>query len=206
MNKVHYFLEPLPQSLNINGQEVPINTDFRAVLKYDYILQQDTGNGEKLIEALIIMFGDILPDDLNAVLEELTIFIQGGIKEERSHKPSKKILGVNNNKAFDFFVDDRLIWSAFFYTYKIDLRNVKYLHWWDFLELLEELPDNVRISKIMQYRTIDTKSPHIGKEQKAIYEALQRHYKLTEKKSAEDDLINEALRQGKDPAHFIGGK
>lgn len=202
MPKIHYFMDELPQSLIINGSEIPINTDFRAVIKFDHLVKEDTGDGVKLAEALYIIFGTV-PEDIDVALDELTDFITGGDIEEKPYKPSKKVLGINSAKAIDYYADDRMIWSAFYSAYRINLRTIDYLHWWDFVELLKELPETARIERVVHYRTVDTKSPRIGKEQKAVYEALQRYYKLTEHRSAEDELIAEALRQGKDPAQII---
>ena len=197
----HYFLDPLPQSIHANGQDIRINSDFRAVLCFYRLTGEDPE--EHLIEALTALFDDDIPEITEELTEALEVFVNGGAAEKKKGL-AKSLLGLNNNKPFDFMADDRLIWSAFFYAYKINLRSIPYLHWWDFLQLMEELPDSVRLEKVIHYRTIDTNGPGVGKEQKKVYDALQRHYKLTEqKKSPEDELIAEALRQGKDPAQFL---
>ena len=73
------------------------------------------------------------------------------------------------------------------------------MHWWIFNSLLNDIDKDCRISKVMEYRTIDLKSKNLSKEQKKLYSALQNYYKIQEERSkAEDDFIN-ALLEGRDP-------
>ena len=39
--------------------------------------------------------------------------------------------------------------------YKIDLNSIKYLHWWKFKALFNNLNENIQFSKIMSYRAMD---------------------------------------------------
>jgi hypothetical protein len=203
---LHYFLDALPQSIIADGQEVRINTDFRAILRYDRLTREDPEDPERVAEALSELFPDDVPTITEDLIGALEAFIGGG-EGEKKPGPSKKLLGVNNNRPFDFIIDDRLIWSAFFVAFRINLREIDYLHWWDFLELMNELPESVRFEKIIHYRTIDTKAPGVSKEQKKVYDALQKHYKIAERVKTPQDLkIEEALRNGLDPAQFLENK
>lgn len=200
----HYFLDPLPESITVDGLEVPLNTDFRAVLRYDRLIQEDPGTGENIIPAFQEIFPEIpATSSIKELLEALGDFVSGGERNESEHRPSKKVLGVNSNKAMDFYIDDRRIWTAFYRTYRIDLRTIEYLHWWDFLELLEELPEDVRLEKVIHYRTVDTKSSRVGREEKKVLEAMQRYYKIRNRKSKEEELLTEALRNGADISQFL---
>lgn len=58
-------------------------------------------------------------------------------------------------RAFDFDQDANLIYAAFYAAYGISLTTVEFLHWWEFMALLEGLPENTLLKRIMYYRTVD---------------------------------------------------
>lgn len=61
----------------------------------------------------------------------------------------------------------------------------------------------------MEYRTIDTASNHLSKEQRNFYQAMQRYYgldgKLIGDKSEQDRLVEEALLNGGDVSRILEG-
>lgn len=190
-----------PETLVINGVEYPIKTDFRAVLRCNSLLMDDAGDGSALEEALIFMFGCV-PENVLEAVSKLSWFLRCG-EEKKKNRPSNNLLGMNNEKPMDYEEDEILIWSAFRQVYQIDLRTVPYLHWWDFQAMLDELPDSVRLNKVIRYRTIDTKNKNLSKEERTIYGAMQRYYRIREKRSDMDEKLAEALRNGKDPAPYL---
>lgn len=191
-----------PETLRIGGREYPVRTDFRDVLRYDRILKGDPGDGSLLEEALRFMLG-VLPDDAAGAVDQLNWFVRCGDGEEKRHRPSPKLLGVNCEKPMDYGLDARLIWSAFRRVYQIDLRQTRYLHWWDFQAMLEELPEDVRLNRVIRYRTIDTRNRNLSREERALYEALQRYYRIREVPTERQERIAEALRNGEDPAPYL---
>jgi hypothetical protein len=196
-----YFLEELPTSLTIDGAEYPIQTDFRTVLRYDRLIHEGRPDGSELEDALVLMYGGIPANVVEAMLQ-LNWFIQCG-QEEKKHKPSNQLLGINNDKPMDYDVDSRLIWAAFRRVYGIDLRAVEYLHWWDFQEMLAELPEDVRLNRIIEIRTKDTGNKRLSKEERTLYKTLQRYYKLREPITEKQEKLNEALRNGEDPTPYL---
>lgn len=191
-----------PETLRIGGKEYPVRTDFRDVLQYDRILKADPGDGSRLEEALRFMLG-VLPDDAARAVDQLNWFVRCGDGEEKRYRPSPKLLGVNCEKPMDYGLDARLIWSAFRRVYQIDLRQTGYLHWWDFQAMLEELPEDVRLNRVIRYRTIDTRNRNLSREERALYEALQRYYRIREVPTERQERIAEALRNGEDPAPYL---
>ncbi len=191
-----------PETLRIGGREYPVRTDFRDVLQYDRILKADPGDGSRLEEALRLMLG-VLPDDAAGAVDQLNWFVRCGDGEEKRYRPSPKLLGVNCEKPMDYGLDARLIWSAFRRVYQIDLRQTGYLHWWDFQAMLEELPEDVRLNRVIRYRTIDTRNRNLSREERALYEALQRYYRIREVPTERQERIAEALRNGEDPAPYL---
>lgn len=195
------FLDGLPLSLNIDGVEYPIKTDYRAILKYDRMISQKSEDGVIIIRALEQIFCK-LPNNIEAAIAGINWFVNCG-REEKQNVPSNKTLGINGNKAFDFERDELLIWSAFRSRYGIDLLETECLHWWLFRALLDDIGNDVRLSQIMQYRIIDTNAEGISKERKKFLDAMQRYYKITEAKNERDEAFIQALLNGEDISGFL---
>ena len=81
--------------------------------------------------------------------------------------------------------------------YRIDLQDVEHLHWWKFKALLEGLKDDNKLSKILEYRSVDL-SKIQDKEQRKFYKEMQDKYSL-DKVNDEDLKVleewNEKLKQ-----------
>lgn len=202
---MNFLTERLPDSINVQGVEYPIQTDFRTILRYS--TQMDTITEDNLAEIIscmkIVIYRDF-PDDIFSAISALNWFIKCG-KEEKRNRPSNKLLGVNSNQPFDFSVDGELIWSAFRRNdvYGIDLLEIPYLHWWKFIAMLDDLPEDTRLHRIMDYRTIDTTNKNLSKEARDVYAALQRYYKIRAVKDQRNEELIKALKEGKDPSPYL---
>ena len=75
--------------------------------------------------------------------------------------------------------------------------------------LLENLGEGTRLSKVIEYRTRDTTSKHLSKEERAFYKAMQQYYGLDKKRSRQEDerlkKIEEALMKGEDITELLRG-
>lgn len=205
MVMMNFLTERLPDSINVQGVEYPIQTDFRTILRYS--AQMDTIEEDNLTEIIscmkIVIYRDF-PDDISSAISALNWFIKCG-REEKRNRPSNKLLGVNSNQPFDFFIDGELIWSAFRRNdvYGIDLLEVPHLHWWKFIAMLDDLPEDTRLHRIMDYRTIDTTNKNLSKEMRDIYSALQRYYKIRAEKDQRNEELIKALKEGRDPTPYL---
>lgn len=195
------FLDGLPESLYVNGTEYPINTDYRAILAYDRMLNADDKSGLLIYGALSSVYRQ-MPDNIEEAITALNWFISCG-KKKKKDRPSNKVLGINCNKSFDFEEDDLLIWSAFKSRYNIDLLTIEHLHWWLFRALLDDIGDDTRFSQIMQYRVIDTTADGISNERKKFLNAMQRYYKINENEEERDEEFIQALLNGEDISRFL---
>lgn len=203
--KMSFLTEIPPKSLNIAGMEYPINTDFRTILRYNAKLKEtEDDDTEGIINCLKMVFDKIFPEDIAGAVQSVNWFIRCG-KTEKKRKPSNRLLGINSNEPFDFEVDGELIYSAFKRNdvYGIDLHETPYLHWWEFIAMLNDLPENVKLSRIMEYRTIDTTNKNLSKEARDVYAALQRYYKIQEVKSQRNEELIKALKEGRDPSPYL---
>lgn len=200
------FLTDLPpKSLNIGGVEYPIDSDFRTILRYNAQLKEiDDEDIEGVVRCMQIVFYKAFPTDVISAIQSLNWFIRCG-KEEKRRKPSNKLLGINSNEPFDFEIDGELIYSAFRRNdvYGIDLHEVAYLHWWNFIAMLDDVPENTKLSRVMEYRTIDTTNKNLSKEARDVYAALQRYYKIRIEKEQRNEELVKALKEGRDPSPYL---
>lgn len=193
--------EQLPVTVEIAGEAYAIKTDFRDILRYNELIR---GNGASntALKAINMLLGDDIlrmPNiSVDSVVDAIGWFIKCGEVDKKNSLP-RATLGLNNAVPMDFGTDSALIYTAFLQTYQIDLYEISYLHWWKFNWMLEDISPSCRLSKVIEYRTIDTKNKNLSKEQKKAYAALQRYFRVQEKKSEEDEAIVQALLEGRDP-------
>lgn len=199
---MNWLTDPLPASLTLGGTEIPIKTDFRAVLHYDRILKEDTKDA--LAKAIDVLLTDPVPQGVSGeeLVRAVNWFVACG-QEEKKHKPSNKLLGINKDTPMDYEKDSMIIWSAFRRVYGIDLNTIEELHWWRFHAMLAELPEDVQLNRIISIRTKDLTQKHMSKEEKMVYRALQAYYRIRPEQSERERLLNEALKNGEDPTPYL---
>lgn len=156
-----------PETINVNGVEYPVETDFRAWVRFQGILLADETNDDKAAKICDLMVEMGLPqtkESLDAMLQ----FYAGASTENNTG-------GGKNVRAYDFEKDSEYIFSAFLDSYGIDLTTAK-LHWWRFKALFKSLPEDCQMCKIMMYRTIDLKK--VPKDQRKFYRDMKARYAL----------------------------
>lgn len=199
--------EKFPTMLNVSGKECPINPGFRTVLRCYEIQGNKTDLSEKdLIQMLCLLYKkDRLFSEEH--INQMFWFFSCGREKKKKAFP-RRIAGINNKQPFDFETDADLIYAGFLQQYGIDLQEVD-MHWWKFMILLENLGTDTRLSRIMEYRTIDTGSKHLSKDQKKYYQAMQRYYGLDQHMAPEmserERMIEEALLNGGDVSRILEG-
>ncbi|MBS6195487.1 MAG: hypothetical protein KH828_07905 [Clostridiales bacterium] len=198
-----FLTELPPKSLYVDGVEHPIDTDFRTILRYSKRLDEAEKNDMGQVYECLSMVYVNVPDNILEAASALNWFVRCG-KEEKKKKPSNKVLGINSKEPFDFTIDGELIWSAFRRNdvYGIDLHTIEYLHWWKFIAMLNDLHGNTRLSKVMDYRTIDTNNGNYSKEMKAFYGAMQKYYEIHREDERNEELVA-ALKEGRDPTPYL---
>lgn len=143
-------LDGLPEEY----EGIPISADFRNMIHVDLIFHDFTLNKtEKTIAALHQLY-PVVPNDIHKAVDGLVWFYTRGkstsnVKDGASKKAHKY------KKAFDFEQDSNLIYAAFYAVYGINLSSVNFLHWWEFMALLEGLPETTLFQRIIYWRTVD---------------------------------------------------
>jgi len=181
MNK-NILLDRLPQYTQ-NG--LKLRTDFRESIKFELLMQDNKIDEQtKIIQALKLYYYDISKiTDIKQAINDILWFYACG-KQEINVDNNKEQNTEGNKQIYSYEFDDEYIYSAFMEQYKIDLNNIKYLHWWKFKALMNSLSENTQFVKIMGYRAIDL-SKIKDKDIRLNYKKLKKQYSLPDMRSTE---------------------
>lgn len=129
----------LPQSLIVDGEDVPIKTDFRTWLGV-----QEIAKREKFLPFDIFPDGEPPEGDwVPAALEFMAS------KNECPHGSAT----FTQVDTLDPIIDGDYIAAAFQQAYGIDLTDPQLdMHWHRFLALLRGIPEDTKLAEIMGYR------------------------------------------------------
>ena len=195
---MNLLIDLLPTTVDIEGIEYEINSDFRTSILFELLMQDvEIEVEEKIIQALQLYYKQC-PNNIEEAINKMLWFYSCG-KENDSKSNSKT--GSNSEKIYDFNYDDEYIYSAFLDQYGVDLNEIEYLHWWKFKAMFKALKEDNEIIKIMGYRSIDLSKVE-DKKQKEFYKKMKKIYEIPIAISKDEkekiDKINEILRNGGD--------
>lgn len=145
MQKPNLLVDKLPITVNVNGAEYPIRSDFRTFILFEILLMDGDHSRYEKIDigcALVYEEGNLPPDRDEAFKMALWFYRCG-------HEGKA---GGNVEQTYCFEREDDLIFSAFYQQYGIDLTEVEYMHWWKFRALFSALRDTV-ISDLISARS-----------------------------------------------------
>jgi hypothetical protein len=170
--------DDFPDGWNLEGKIYKIKTDFRNVLKFFKVIKKKgMTEREKACTILDLFFYEI--PDTDKVWEFLGFWINGG--------ETKKDEGVER-KVFDFIVDSGRIYAAFMQSYNIDLTSQQ-MHWFKFLELMQNIPDDTRLMQVIDIRS---RKPAKGDSKEYIRELrkMQNRYKIDDEEEKQNTLTS----------------
>ena len=134
----------LPTSLNVNGCDYEIRTDYRVILDIlmamndpDILLpemDEKEKNAERvmtMLQILYIDFDSIPVSDWKEAAEKAKEFIDCGLSEDGRYHP----------KIMDWKQDAAIIVPAINKVSGTDIRADKYVHWWTFMSYYLEIGD-----------------------------------------------------------------
>ena len=136
-----------PRSVEVNGREYAIETDFRRWIEFHDIALQD-GNDEERIRRILDLYKDQCPDNIEDAVSALCDFYAAGqVKDDGGQR--RPVLN------YDFEFDQDYFISGFRENYGISLLSINYLHWWEFLALFRGMNADTELKQRMQLRSID---------------------------------------------------
>ena len=200
-------LDGLPSTVDINGRPVRINTDYRAGIRFESIINDcRKDNRQKLEEALGLYFdmSGLYADDIEPAVDQLLWFYRCG-KEAAACGDNDPDGARNAERSFDFHHDAGYVYAAFIQAYGIDLIHEN-IHWWQFRALFDSLPDDVQLVRIIGYRIAEVPAKATAEERQRI-EKLKRAYALpldADQAQMQTDL-EAILMNGGNPAALLEG-
>ena len=165
--------ERLPDSITVDGRRFKCNFDFRNVLKMLDLMQRD----------------DIIPDARDYLCAKCVCKppkTARNVYNELCNVLFEKAPETSEKRLTSFEQDAPLIRAAFKQVYGIDLYRDK-LTWFEFIELLQGLPDGNRYEDVIGIRARPVPAPtkYNQKERQNLLEAKQRvALHLTEQEAA----------------------
>ena len=178
---MNILIDKLPTSVVIDGVEYKINSDFRTSILFSLLIEDNDVNEQDKILGALQLYYDVIPNNINSAIDKIINFYLCNDNNTSSGSSKNK----SNKKVLDYEIDSNYIYSAFLTQYHIDLQDIEYLHWWKFKAMLESLNDDLMLSKIIKFRSIDV-SKIQDKEQKKYYQKMQKIYEIKEKISEEE--------------------
>lgn len=182
---MNLFYEEYPTTINVGEREIPIITDFREYVKLMDMLRDDTLNSsEKFF--LLKQYFLFEPDDYSMALDALTDFVVMKSEGEENNysnddtEPAKK-------EVYSFEYDYPFIFSAFLSEYGINIRTIPYMHWWEFKNLFDGLPENTEIKQRIMYRNIDLNTIK-DKDEKNRIRKIQNAIRLPQSKLSDYEI------------------
>lgn len=159
--------DPLPTTVEVAGEQVPINTSHRVGIAFQDIVERHIPDSQKVALALHLYY-DPIPTDIRGAVDSLLAFYRCG-------KPDKETSSV---KVYDYAHDYDSIYASFMRAYGIDLLDPDTnLHWWRFMAMLTGLPEDSPFIKAVSARSVklgEIKDKH----QREYYAKLKRLHAL----------------------------
>lgn len=183
---MNILIDSLPTKIRIEGTEYDIRTDFRISVLFSLLMEDDSLNKKQKVRQALNLYYPVIPINKREAVNKIIWFYRCGNDKCHITKNSKS----NNKKIFDYDVDANYIYSAFLSQYGVDLQDIKQLHWWKFKALLEGLKEDNKLSKIIEYRSMDI-SKIQDKEQRKFYKDMQKKYSLQKESEEELKIIEE---------------
>lgn len=171
--------DTLPTAVNIAEKNYPINTDFRAGVQFEIMIQE----GETDLRKVLTLFFDRrYPDEeIEDIFSAIELYYCcGAVIEKKEQKATE------GKQAYSFAVDSNAIFADFWNYYNIDLSQ-EGLHWWAFRSLLEGLPEESEFKQRIYYRTCSLK----GLSKKEKDRILKIRSKLEIKKRTGEEMTLE---------------
>lgn len=177
----------LPVTLNVNGKELNIRTDFRDCLvilsAFNDTELTDYEKCTILIECLYRETVEIT--DLQEAFEKGVWFLDGGKETEND---------LSRPKLYDLEQDEQIIFSAINKVAGKEIRSLDYMHFWTFLGLFNEIGEGT-FSTVVSIRDKKRKGKKLEKWEQEFYRHNKEMVDLKKKHTKnEEEELNEVRK------------
>lgn len=192
-----------PEFIKIGSKEYKINTDFRVAIRCNEICESNVHEIERAMAVICLLFGKEALEDAEKQPELYEKFMKASLKyllclkekEDNDEKPD-----------MDFIEDEGYIRSSFQYDYKYDPYDLEHVHWFKYMNDLNnlsnsELGDCCVLNRVRNLRNIKLSEIKDRKERERIKKAQERvalkkykkEYRLTEEQERSMQELNNML-------------
>lgn len=175
----------LPTSLEVDGAEYAIRSDYRAVLDICAALSDPELDGQERAAVLLDIFypgiEDMPPEHYEDAVRQCLRFINGGEDE----RPGKSPRLVDWEQDFPYIVApiNRVTGK--------EIRAVEYMHWWTFLAAYQEIGD-CTFAQIVSIRDKRARGKRLDKQDQEWYRRNQHLVDFKSKYSSRElDLLKD---------------
>lgn len=162
----------LPQSVEVQGAEYEIRSDYRAVLDICIALSDpdlsDQDRAQVALEIFYPGFSDMPSQHYQEALKQCFWFINGG-ENETSETKSPRLVSWEQ--------DFRLIAAPVNRVLGKEIRSLPYLHWWSFLAAYYEIGGDCTFAQVVGIRSKLARHQKLDKSER---EWLRRNHKLVD--------------------------
>lgn len=182
-------LGQLPRTLEVNGKEYAIRTDYRDCLTIlSSFADRNLTNEDRVYITLRILYKEPLPqEDLIEAYNKAVWFLNCGDVSE-NHPTSAPI--------YSWEQDEQLIFSAVNKVAGKEIRNLEYMHFWSFIGLFNEIGEG-SFSTVLSIRNKKRKNQPLEKWEKDFYREhksmIDLEIQLTEEEKAEQEEVDKLL-------------
>ncbi|HBG3259004.1 TPA: bacteriophage Gp15 family protein [Clostridioides difficile] len=201
---MNMLVDILPESVEIDGKEYKINTDFRISILFEMLIQDNSISDEEKGENALLLYYPVIPVDTATAIDKIIWFYSCGKKENNVDDGYQGGAGSSKSQIYSYDYDDEYIYSAFLGQYGIDLQDIEKLHWWKFKALFKSLKEDTEIVKIMGYRAMDINGD-MPKAQKDFYRKMKKIHAIPLPQNEVEKIneIEKALLNGGDISNLL---
>lgn len=183
---MNLFYEDFPNAITVEGRDIPIVTDFREYVRLMDMLKDDSLNSSEK-RYFLEQYFLVPPDDFEKAMDSLTDFIvmKTDCKSEYEVKDNED--AESKKELYSFEYDYPFIFSAFLSEYGINIRTIKYMHWWNFRLLFDGLSEKTEIKQRIMYRSIDL-STIKNKDERERIRKIQNAIQLPQNEVSDYDI------------------
>ena len=183
---MNILFEEFPDSVCVNEENYPIETDFREWIRFIQLVEDDEVPWQIKCQLMMQWYTDGMPDDLEGAVQALGDFL--AMKPENAEE--EEVSGSASKQLYSFEQDAECIYSAFREVYGINLQTISYMHWWEFQTLFIGLPEKTEIKQRIMYRNTDLRDIKDKDERKRI-QKIQRAISLKKNRNMTDYEIGD---------------
>ena len=178
----------LPESVEVQGKEYRIRSDYRAILDIlTAMADPSLDDTEKAIAALCIFYPDIeeMPVDAHReALEKCNWFIDCGEETDTN--------GTKSPRLMDWEQDFPLIVAPINRVLGKEVRSLDYLHWWSWISAYYEIGGDCTFAQVVSIRDRLARHKKLSKDEKEWVSRNQSLVRIKTKYSeAEENLLKE---------------